>query len=349
MKAAVLTKYRKIEIQDIPIPSYNDTEVLIKVEYAGICGSDQHIFNGDFHPRTKLPMIPGHEFTGTIVETGKKVKKYKKGNRVTVDPIIWCGQCPACKLKHYPACTTLKLIGVDINGGFAEYVPADESMLYKINNNISDIHAALIEVLSIGFHACNRAGLKKNDSIVIWGAGRIGHCILQAARTKTDNLIFIIDILDSRLNLAKKNFDNIVTINSKKENPIEIIRKKTKNKFVDIAFESVGHATSTPKSPNPIQGCIQSIHGAGTVCILGLADDPVPVTFKELIWREAKIIASRVTHGEFSETIHQLSKKNLKPDILISKEFSLNQTQEAFEKLEKEPENYLKILLNISK
>ena len=349
MKAAVLTKYRKIEIQDVPTPTYSDSEVLIKVKYAGICGSDQHIFNGDFHPRTKLPMIPGHEFSGTITEIGKNVKNYKKGDRVTVDPIIWCGYCPACKLKHYPACTTLKLIGVDMNGGFAEYVSADESMLYKIDDKISDKEASLIEVLSIGFHACNRAGLKESDTVVIWGAGRIGHCILQAVRTITKKTIFIVDIIDSRLNLAKKHFNNIITINSKKENAIEIIKDKTNNRGVDIAFESVGHSTHIPNSPNPIQGCILSIHGAGVVCVLGLADDPVPIIFKELIWREAKIIASRVTHGEFSKTIQQMSKKNLKPDILISKEFALNDTQEAFEKLEKEPEKYLKILLNISK
>jgi threonine dehydrogenase-like Zn-dependent dehydrogenase len=348
MKAAVLTKYRTIEVQDVPIPSYNDTEVLIKVAYAGICGSDQHIFNGDFHPRTRLPMIPGHEFAGTIVETGKSVKNFKKGDRVTVDPIIWCGHCPACKMKHYPACTTLKLIGVDMNGGFAEYVPADESMLYKIDNNITDIDGALIEVLSIGFHACKRAGLKKNDTVVIWGAGRIGHCILQAVRTITDNKIFIIDILDSRLELAKKNFDNINIINSKKENPIKIIKELTNNQGVDVAFEAVGHATPIQNTFHPVQGCIQSIHGAGVVCVLGLADDPVPVIFKELIWREAKIIASRVTHGEFSKTIQQLSKKNLKPDILISEKFTLDKTQEAFELLEKNPEKYLKILINIS-
>ncbi len=348
MKAAVLTEYRKIELQDVSIPAYNDTEVLIKVGYAGICGSDQHIFNGDFHPRTTLPMIPGHEFAGTIVEVGKNVKNYKTGDRVAVDPIIWCGNCPACKLKHYPACSSLKLIGVDMDGGFAEYVSADVSTLYKINDNISDIHAALIEILSIGFHACNRAGLKKNDTVVIWGTGRVGHSILQAANIKTENKIFVIDILENRLEQAKKHFNNIITINSKKENPIKIIMDKTNGEGVDVAFESVGHAVSIPNTPHPVQGCIQSIHGAGTVCVLGLADDPAPIVFKDLIWREAKIIASRVSHGEFSETIQQMSKGKLKPDVLISKEFPVDKTQEAFEILEKEPQNYLKVLLKIT-
>ena len=348
MKAAVLENYKNFKWKEVAIPEISSSEVLIKVNYAGVCGSDQHIFLGEFHPRTKVPMIPGHEITGEIVKIGSGVRNFNFGDKVAVDPIIWCGKCPACERQHYPACTSLKLIGVDMNGGFAEYVPADESMLYKINDNISDINAALIEVLSIGFHACKRASLKKDDTVVIWGAGRIGHCILQAARTITDNKIFIIDILDTRLNLAKNNYDNIITINLKKENPFEIIKEFTNNQGVDIAFEAVGHATSILNKPQPVQGCIQSIHGAGVVCVLGLADDPVPVIFKELIWREAKIIASRVTHGEFSETIQQMSKKNLKPDILISEKFTLDNTQKAFELLEKEPGKYLKILIKIS-
>ncbi len=122
MKAAVLTEYGKITWMETEMPEIKETEVLVKVSYAGICGTDQHIFSGEFHPRTHVPFIPGHEFAGTIVETGQAVHNYKAGDRVTVDPIIWCGKCPACLIGHYPACTSLKLIGVDMNGGFGLYV-----------------------------------------------------------------------------------------------------------------------------------------------------------------------------------------------------------------------------------
>ena len=194
-----------------------------------------------------------------------------------------------------------------MNGGYGEYVAADESTLFNLDSNISDIHASLIEVLAIGFHACRRAGVKRNDTIVIWGSGRIGHCILQAARTKTENTIFMIDVLDNRLEIAGKNFSNIITINPLKENPIEVIKEKTNGRGVDIAFEAVGHAKEIKGCPNPVRGCVQGIRGAGAVCTLGLADDPVPIVLKELIWKEAKIIASRVTHGEFPEAIKNLA------------------------------------------
>ena len=347
MKAAVLEEYRKITWKEVPEPKIAGNEVLIKIKYACICGSDQHIFLGEFHPRTKVPLIPGHEFAGEIVETGPEVHSFKRGERVTVDPIIWCGKCPACERHHYPACTTLKLIGVDLDGGFAQYVKAPEHMLYRITPDITNEQAALVEVLSIGFHACNRAGLEGNDTVVIWGAGKVGQSILQAARTRTKTTLVMVDILDARLNRAKKTYPDIHTVNAALEDPVEKIKEITGGRGVDVAFESVGHYKDIPGKVNPIRGCIQSIRGAGRVCVLGLSDEVTPVLFKELIWREATIIASRVNHGEFSETIENLQKGTLNPDALISDILTADKAQEAFEMLEAEPEKHLKILLQL--
>jgi len=348
MNGAVLTRYNNIEWQQVPVPEIKDTEVLIRVGFAGICGSDQHIFSGEFHPRTTTPMIPGHEFAGTIVETGKNVRNYKTGDRVAVDPIIPCGKCAACEIKHYPACTSLKLLGVDMDGGFAEYVAADESMLYKLGPEISDRHGALVEVLSIGFHAVNRAGLKKDDTVAIYGSGRIGHCIAQAARTKTDNTIYMVDILPNRLDIAQKAYDNIVTINSRDIDPVAFIHEQTGGRGVDVAFEAVGHAHPVENRIHPVRGCVQSIRGAGLVCTLGLSDEPAPLNMKEFIWKEARIVSSRVSHGEFAETIHHMSLGHLKPDTLVTGEFFAGKAQEAFEILDKDPQNNLKILLKLT-
>jgi threonine dehydrogenase-like Zn-dependent dehydrogenase len=345
MKAAVLERYGKIVWKDVDRPEIKENEVLVKVSYAGICGSDQHIFTGEFHPRTHVPFIPGHEFAGTIVETGPDVKSYKKGDRVAVDPIIWCGTCPACQIDHYPACTSLKLVGVDLDGGFSEFMKVPETMLYRISPGISDKHAALIEVLSIGFHACKRAKVKENDCLAIWGAGKVGQCILQAARTKTLNTLIMVDILEERLALAKKAYPDIHTINASRENPVEMIKQITDGKGVDIAFEAVGHWHELPDVVNPVRGCIQSIRGAGVVCVLGLGNEPSPLVMKELIWREGTIITSRVSHGEFAETIENLEKGKLQPDVLISDILHPSEAQQAFEMLEKEPSKHLKILL----
>jgi threonine dehydrogenase-like Zn-dependent dehydrogenase len=347
MKACVLKEYNQFEWTDVPEPRMEEDEVLIKSKYASICGSDQHIYSGDFHPRTKLPLIPGHEFMGIVEAIGSKVKDVQVGDRVAVDPIIWCGKCAACKRHHYPACTSLKLIGVDMNGGFGQYVIAKPHMLYTLTANISDIYGSLVEVMGIGFHSVNRAEVMQGDSIAIWGTGKVGHCILQAVKTKTQGQVFLIDLIEDRLRLARDAYPDVITINAKKDDPIEVIKDHTSGNGVDIAFEAVGHDTSGGSTLNPVRGCINIIRGAGKVVVLGLGDEAAPVVFKELIWKEAKIIASRVSHGEFAEVIENMDKGNLKPDVLISDIFKASDVQRAFELLDKQPEKHLKILLEL--
>lgn len=347
MKASVLTEYRKLEWLEVPEPAISDSEVLIKVHYAGICGSDMHVFDGEFHPRTSTPLIMGHEFGGTIVAAGGAVKNFKAGDRVAVDPIYWCGRCPACQLQHFPACTSLKLLGIDSDGGFGQFVAAREFMLFKLDDSISDRHAALVEVLAIGFHACNRAGVQAGDSLAIFGTGRIGQCILQATRTITRGKIFMVDIHPQRLARARGAYEDIITINAREQDPVEAIREQTGGRGVDIAIEAVGHAEPLAGQPHPVAQSVEVIRGAGTVCVLGMGTDPVPLIMKRLIMKEARLIASRVTHGEFSRAIEHMKRGELKPDALVSCELPVNQAQQAFEMLHREPERHLKVLLQI--
>ena len=156
MKAAVLETYNNFVWKDVPTPKVKPGEVLIRIKFASICGTDMHIFPGDFHPRTPIPFIPGHEFGGVVEEIGAGVSGFEPGDKVAVDPIIWCNECPACLRKHYPACTKLKLLGIDQDGGFAEYISVPPSMLFKTAATVDDKHVALIEILAIGFHANKR-------------------------------------------------------------------------------------------------------------------------------------------------------------------------------------------------
>jgi len=347
MKAAVIREYGKIALEEVEKPSVPDKNVLIRVKYASICGSDQHIFRGEFHPRTQLPLIPGHEFAGVVEDFGKDVKNFVKGEKVTVDPIIWCGECAACKAGHYPACVSLKLVGIDLDGGFAEYVSVPEKMVFKVPGKISDEHASLVEILSIGFHASARAGIERHDDILIMGSGKVGNSILHAARTKTDGKIIIADILDERLAIASSAFPEIYTINIRKKDPVAFVKELTDNRGVDIAFEAVGHEVAVGGRFNPVRACINAIKGGGKVCVLGLSDHPSEILFKELIWKEARIIASRVSHGEFADAIRALDEGILDPEKMITGVLDLADAQKGFELLEKQPEKNLKILLKI--
>jgi 2-desacetyl-2-hydroxyethyl bacteriochlorophyllide A dehydrogenase len=347
MKAAVIREYGRIALEEAPKPKLTDDNVLIRVRYASICGSDQHIFKGEFHPRTKLPLIAGHEFAGVIEETGKNVKGFKPGQKVTVDPIIWCGKCAACIEGHFPACNSLKLVGIDLDGGFGEYVSVPESMVFGIPDHIADEHAALIEILSIGFHAITRAGLGPDDDLLIAGCGKVGQSILQAAKTVTRGKIFIADILDERLSMASSAYPDVHTINIAKTDPEKYIKEATDGRGVDIAIEAVGHFKPVEGKLNPVRTCIRSIKGGGKVVVLGLGDEPMEILMKELIWKEAQIIASRVSHGEFAKAIEALAGGKLKPDKMITGILEIKDAQKGFELLEDFPAKNLKILLKL--
>ncbi len=346
MKAAVLKEFGCIEWRDdVPVPETGPGQILVKVSYASICGSDQHVFNGEFGPRVTLPTIQGHEFVGTIAEIGEGVENFIEGDRVAVDPIVWCGECPACRIGHFPACTSLKLIGIDMDGGFAEYVAASASMAYKIPDAVSDRDSALTEPYSIGFHASKRAGVAAGDTLVFFGAGKIGQHIMQAARTISDNTTFVVDRIDRRLDLAKQAHPDIITINARHDDPVEVIMDSTNGKGVDIAFEMTGDAILGDGAPHPVRQAVRSIRGAGTVTCLSLGDQVVELVMKELIWKEGAIVTSRVCHGEFQDALEHLAKGDLHPDAIISEVMPMKEAQTAFEMLERDPDKYLKVLL----
>jgi threonine dehydrogenase-like Zn-dependent dehydrogenase len=205
----------------------------------------------------------------------------------------------------------------------------------------------MVEILSIGFHASSRAGLEKNDDILIIGSGKVGQSILHAAKTITKGKIILADILDERLAIASSAFPDIYTINTQKTDPLLFIKELTDNKGVDIAFEAVGHEKPVTGRFNPVRTCINAIKGGGKVCVLGLSDHPAEILMKELIWKEAKIIASRVSHGEFSKAIEALDNGTLNPDKMITGILNIEEAQKGFELLEKEPGRHLKILLKL--
>lgn len=345
MKAAVLKEFKHIEWMDVPMPSYGDDDVLVKVSFTSICGSDQHVFNGEFGPRVKVPTIQGHEFVGTVSAVGRSVTRFSIGDRVAVDPIIWCGKCPACEIGHYPACTSLKLIGIDINGAFAEYVAAKEHMTYHIPDGVSDRDSALCEPYSIGFHATHRAAVKPGDVIAYFGAGKIGQHIMQASRTVTQNTAFMVDVLDERLAITKKAYPDIVTINARRDDPVKVIKDMTNGRGVDIAFEMTGEAYELEGRVHPVREAVRSIRGAGKVCVLSLGDQEVKLVMKELIWKEGLLVTSRVCHGEFKDALEYLAKGVLHPEVLVSKIMHMSQAQRAFEMLEEAPDKFLKVLL----
>ena len=200
MLTAQIISPGNISLIDVPVPVPTSNEVLIKVEVAGICGTDIHIYKGDYE--ATYPIIPGHEFSGEVVDVGDKVKYFKPGDRVTVDPNIPCRRCPYCKQGFFNQCENLEAVGVTRDGAFAEYVAVPEGAVFSIGEIAYDV-AAMVEPLACVVWGLKRIQVTPGDLALVFGAGPMGCIVAQALLKAGAAEVVITDLVEWRLNLAK--------------------------------------------------------------------------------------------------------------------------------------------------
>jgi len=242
MKAAILYKIKDLRIEEIEKPTISKDEVLINIKSVGICGSDVHYYvHGKIGDQiVKKPHILGHEAAGEIIEIGSNVKNLHKGMRVCIEPSIPCGKCEFCLTGRYNICPNVKFLGTPpISGAYREFMNYPAKFVYPLPANLSYEDGVLIETLSVGVYATKLAHLTPAQDIAILGCGPIGIVTLKSVLLTAPNRVFITDLIEERLNLVKK-YKNVITINAKKENPVEKIKKLTNNRGVDTVFESAG-------------------------------------------------------------------------------------------------------------
>ena len=242
MKTAVMTELRHCEIQQRPIPTPKDDEVLVKVENVGVCGSDLHYFESgrisDFI--VEFPFVLGHEAGGTVVEVGKNVKKIKVGDRVAMEPGKTCGKCEFCKSGRYNLCPDVIFFATPpIDGVYQEYVAHEEGLCFKIPDNMDTEEAALIEPLAVGMHAANQADAHVGQTAVVTGSGCIGLMSLMSLKARGVSKVIVVDVMDKRLEQAKKLGADFV-INGKTEDTIARIMELTDGNGLDIGIETSG-------------------------------------------------------------------------------------------------------------
>ena len=242
MKTAVMTKLKYCEIQERPIPQPKDDEVLVKVENVGVCGSDLHYYEagriGDFV--VEYPFVLGHEAGGTVVEVGKNVKKIKVGDRVAMEPGKTCGKCEFCKAGLYNLCPDVIFFATPpVDGVFQEYVAHEAELCFKIPDNMTTEEAALIEPLAVGMHAANQGKAQLGQTAVVTGSGCIGLMSLLSLKAKGVSKVIVVDVIDKRLEQAKKLGADYV-INGKNEDTIARILELTDGKGFDLGIETSG-------------------------------------------------------------------------------------------------------------
>ena len=242
MKTAVMTGIGEVEIQSRPIPSPAAGEVLVKVEYVGICGSDLHYYEsgriGNFI--VEPPFVLGHEAGGTVVELGEGVTDLKVGDKVALEPGKTCGHCEHCKEGKYNLCEDVIFFATPpVDGVFQEYVAHEAGLCFKIPENMSTMEAALIEPLAVGMHAANQGGAHLGQTAVVTGAGCIGLCCMLSLRAMGVSRIIVVDVMQKRLDKALELGADYV-INGKEEDTVARIRELTNGRGADLGIETAG-------------------------------------------------------------------------------------------------------------
>lgn len=341
MKALTLTAYHQFEFGDAPDPEIGPDDVLIQVKACGICGSDIHGMDGS-SGRRQPPIIMGHEAAGEISRVGSSVTNWKAGDRVTFDSTVYCGKCDSCLSGNVNLCPDRNVLGVSCDdyrrhGAFAEYVAVPQHILYRVPDGIPYEQAAFAEPISIALHGVNRVPLKPGDSAVVVGAGLIGLLVVQALKAKGAGIVIAVDIDEKRLALAKElGADH--TLLSSEDAPAKIRELVGNDDGADVAMEVVGFGPT-------IKLAIESVRKGGSIGCVGNLKAEVPFPLQAVVTRELSIYGSCASAGEYADAVEAVANGSIKVEPLISAVASLNDGGEWFQRLYKNEEGLLKVIL----
>jgi len=262
------------EVREVKIPAFGRTDVLVKVRVASICGTDLHIYEWDRWAQNRIhpPLIPGHEFCGEVVAFGDEVTSVKEGDFVSAEMHVACGKCLQCRTGEAHICQNVKIIGVDADGAFAEYVVIPESNIWKLDPAIPQEYASILDPLGNAVHTV-LAGEIAAKTVAVTGCGPIGLFSIAVARAVGATTVFAIEVNEHRRKLAKEMKADYV-INPSKEDANAVVMDKTGGLGVDVVLEMAGH-------PDAIRTAFDIVRRGGRISLLGLTSKPISLNFSE--------------------------------------------------------------------
>lgn len=323
MKALLYKGKHALEFCETSVPTIGTNEALIRVHYAGICGTDLSIYEGK-HPRAKAPLIMGHEFSGTVDTIQGHRSEVSHGDKVVAEPLISCGECFACRSGYSYVCQNLGLYGIDAPGSFAEYIKVPIKKLYKVPERISLHDAVLIEPVAVAVHAVRISDIKTDDTVCVLGAGPIGLLTAIVASKTGAKRVVICEKEAARLHIAEQ--FGLTVIDVTKEHPEEIIHTLTNSRGADVVFEAAG-------AQETILLASKIARVRGEIIQVSTPKEPramsiVDISFKELIIKGVRVYAPY----DFERAISFMENSQLDYSPLISGPFTLEQGTEAFER-----------------
>lgn len=331
MQAAVWHNIKDVRIEEVQEPRVLTGQIKVKVEWGGICGSDLHAYTHGLslepHPISgqKPPLTLGHEFSGTIVEVADDVTSHQVGERVSIEPLIYCGKCYACKRGFYNQCSKVGFVGLNRDGGFAEYVIVDENMVHTLPDTVSLEEGALVEPAAVSFYAVRESKLKPGDSVAIFGAGPIGLLTLLSAKAAGAAKIIVVDLSEERLEKAKE-IGATTIINGMRDDIIETILQLT-NGGVSVAYECAGVQQT-------MTCAVASVKQGGQVMAIAVFAKPVAIDMGQVLFKAADITSTLAYRHVFPEVIDMISTGRLDVKSVITKKIDLKDiVEEGFNQL----------------
>lgn len=323
MRVAKLVDIQKIVVSEEafdkkPAPG----QVVVQVKAVGICGTDFHIFEKG-RDDVQLPRVMGHELSGVVVETGEGVENVKAGDHVVMDPVIACKSCKTCLSGHANVCENVKCFGVQMDGGFQDYILVDADRLYSYPESISFEEAALVEPFSVASNSINRTQGKEGDRVVVIGTGTIGLCLIQALKGLKAQILAG-DIEEKKLQAAER-FGADRVINTKETDLCQAVEKFYPG-GADVIIDAVGVSGLTQMAVDMAAPCAR-------IAVIAFDSRPMEIPPVKITKKELTLIGSRMNLNRFPEVLKWMNDGMIRPKDMITAVYPVEQIQEAFEKM----------------
>jgi 2-desacetyl-2-hydroxyethyl bacteriochlorophyllide A dehydrogenase len=339
MKSLVYRGPRALALEETERPETLPGEVLLRVEATGICGSDVHGYLG-LTGRRIPPMTMGHEFCGTVEEADPDVGGFGPGDRVAVQPVVFCGACSYCREGLTNLCENRRLFGVmSFNGSMAEYLNVPARLLFRMPEGMSPEVGAMVEPTAVAHRAVSRVGgLVEGATVLIVGAGTIGLLLLALVKARRPRLVLVSDLSDSRLRLARE-LGADVTVNPSREDAVKRAGEHTGGRGVDLSFEAVGAAPT-------VEQALAALRPRGTCVWVGNSQKMVAVDMQASVTRELTVLGSYIyTRAEFGEALALLGRNQIDVRPIISRTVPLDRGPEMFAALSEPSTELVKVVL----
>ncbi len=339
MLKQVMTKPKEIIFEEVPVPQVKENEVLVKIMNIGICGSDIHVYHGQ-HPFTSYPVTQGHEVSGEITELGANVKDFCVGQKVTIEPQVYCGKCHPCRNGKYNLCEELKVMGFQTTGTASEYFAVDASKVTPIPSEMSFEEGAMIEPLAVAVHGVKQVGDVSGMNIVVIGAGPIGNLVAQTAKGMGAAKVMITDVSDYRLEKAKEcGID--VCVNTKEKDFGEAMLEVFGPDKADVIYDCAGNNITMGQAikharKGSIIVLVAVFAGMATID-LAVANDHELDIKSTMMYR----------HDDYVDGIRLVNEGKVLLRPLISKTFAFKDYLKAYEFIDANRETTMKVIINV--